>query len=406
MRIGIDARMILSPKKSSEIGVGHYTYQLIRHLLEIDKRNKYVLFFDSKVRRKDVKKFSNKKIKNVEIRYFPWSDYKKYLPGFYSKLMELLVLQKAKLDVLHVTSPDIRVPFSYKGKIICTFQNLSVYQWPDLFSRADRLKAKYNRRFMAKKSDLVIVASETGREECRKYFAMANKKIQMVQNGIDERFFEKENESAEMIDKYLARKYKIKKDYILFTGTIDPIKNITRLLEAFSEFKGQFIKQNNFFKYQLVISGKKGWLADKYRQLVRDFELERDVLFLGYVDGEDLKKLLSRAQFFVMPSLYESSGMTVLEAMACKTPCLVSEIDSLKEIADGAVEFVNPFDVRGLSLKMISLLENKKKRADLMKRGYKVARKYSWRKCARETLKVYKKLHKNNKVVKKKNKKD
>ena len=149
MRIGIDARMILSPKKSSEIGVGHYTYQLIRHLLEIDKRNKYVLFFDSKVRRKDVKKFSNKKIKNVEIRYFPWSDYKKYLPGFYSKLMELSILQKAKLDVLHVTSPDIRVPFSYRGKIICTFQNLSVYQWPDLFSRVDRLKAKYNRRFMA-----------------------------------------------------------------------------------------------------------------------------------------------------------------------------------------------------------------------------------------------------------------
>ncbi len=406
MRIGIDARMILSPKKSSEIGVGHYTYQLIRHLLEIDKRNKYVLFFDSKVRRKDVKKFSNKKIKNVEIRYFPWSDYKKYLPGFYSKLMELSILQKAKLDVLHVTSPDIRVPFSYRGKIICTFQNLSVYQWPDLFSRVDRLKAKYNRRFMAKKSNVAIVVSETGVSELKKHLKINGKKIQVIQNGIDERFFEKGKELPGTIDKYLARKYRIKKDYILFTGTIDPIKNITRLLEAFSEFKNQLIKQNNFFKYQLVISGKKGWLADKYRQFVKDLELERDVIFLGYVDGESLKKLLNRAQFFVMPSLYESSGMTVLEAMACKTPCLVSEIDSLKEVTKGAVEFVNPFDIRGLSLKMASLSENKKKKADLVKKGYRVAKRYSWKKCAKETLKVYKKLHKNDKGGKKKNKKD
>lgn len=396
MKIGIDARTILNPKKSSEIGVGHYTYQLILNLLKNDKKNKYVLFFDSKVRQKDLKKFSNKKIKNVEIRRFPWSDYKKYLSGVYCELMELSILNKAKLDVLHVMSPDNRVPLGYQGKMICTFHNLSVYQWPDLFSRGTRLKAKYNRKFMAKKADIVIAASETGCINLKRYLKIKAEKIKVIRNGVDERFFEKETVSNEKIDKYLVRKFKIKKEFILFTGTIDPIKNITRLLEAFKEFKNQFIQNNNFLRYQLVISGKKGWLSDKYNQLIRDLELERDVIFLGYVDGEDLKKLLSRAQFFVMPSLYESSGMTVLEAMACKTPCLISDIDSLREITQNTAEFVNPFDVYGLSLKMTSLLTDKKKKVDLAKRGFKIAKKYSWKKCVKETLKTYKELYQKN----------
>jgi glycosyltransferase involved in cell wall biosynthesis len=353
-----------------------------------------ILFFDSKVRKKDLKKFANKKIKNVKIKSFPWSDYKKYLPGVYCELMELAILKKAKLDVLHVTSPDIRVPLGYRGKVICTFHNLSVYQWPDLFSRGARLKAKYNRQFMAKKSDIAIAGLEAGRKDLKRYLKIKNEKIEVIENGVDQRFFETIKESDEKIDKYLATKFKIKKEYILFTGTIDPVKNITRLIEAFWDFKNQSIQNNNFLKYQLVISGKKGWLSDKYQQLIKDLELERDVIFSGYVDGEDLKKLFSRAHFFVMPSLYESSGMTVLEAMACKTPCLVSDLDSLREATGNIAEFTNPFDVYGLSLKMKSLAENEKRKAELIKKGYKIAKKYSWDKCAKNTLKIYKKLNK------------
>jgi glycosyltransferase involved in cell wall biosynthesis len=245
---------------------------------------------------------------------------------------------------------------------------------------------------MSRKADVAIVISETGRKDLLSNLKINKNKIQVIRNGIDERFFEKIKESNTITDEYLAKKYKIKKEYILFTGTIDPIKNIARLLEAFWQFKNQSIQNNNFLKYQLVISGKKGWLADKYIQLVKDFALERDVIFLGYIDGEDLKRLLSRAQFFVMPSLYESSGATVLEAMACRVPCLISDIDSLQEITEGVAEFVNPFDTFGFSLKMASLLDDKKRKAELAERGYQVAKKYSWNKRAIETLRVYKSL--------------
>ncbi len=189
MRIGIDARQILNPEKNPSIGVGHYTYQLIRNLLRIDNQNQYTLFFDYRVREKDVKKFSRS---NVKIKYFPWSDYKKYLPGAYSEILGLATLSRNNLDVLHVTSPDSRVPLGYRGKVVCTFQDLAVYKYPKLFSRPRRIKAIYNRRAMAKRADKIIAVSQNTKRDILENFGEAYKnKIKVIYNGVDERFFEK-----------------------------------------------------------------------------------------------------------------------------------------------------------------------------------------------------------------------
>jgi len=308
--------------------------------------------------------------------------------------MTLSIFNKANLDVLHVTSPDSRIPLKYQGKVVCTFRNLSVYYWPDLLSRADQSKAKYNRKIMVEKSDIIITASKIGCAELEKNLKIRKDKIRIIKNGIDEQYFKKSNEASAKIAKYLATRYKIKKEYILFVGTINPIKNIARLLEIFWQFKDWSIKNDNFLRYQLVISGKKGWLWDKYAQLIKDFVLERDVIFLGYVEEKDLKKILSQASLFIMPSLYESSGARVLAAMASGIPCLVSDIDFLKELTEGAVEFMNPFDVLGSASKLEALLKDEKRKADLIKRGRGVAKKYSWNKCAEETLKLYGRLRK------------
>ena len=113
MRIGIDARAILNPEKSAPSGVAHYVWHLIKNLLEIDRDNQYVLFFDFKVRDKDIKKFTQP---NVRIKFFPFSDYKKYMPGAYSEILGLATYLREKLDVLHMTSPLYRVPASLSGK--------------------------------------------------------------------------------------------------------------------------------------------------------------------------------------------------------------------------------------------------------------------------------------------------
>lgn len=386
MKIGIDARWILNPEKSDAIGVGHYTYQLIRHLLKIDQKNQYVLFFDYRAREKDVRKFSKP---NVKIKYFPWSDYKKYLPGAYSEFLGLATLSRNDLDVLHATSPDARVPLGYRGKVISTFQDLSVYQFPNLFPQSKRLKSRYNRKAMARRADKIIAVSENTKDDLKKLFNVNDKKIEVIKNGVDDRFFEMNNFDMGDLKEELKNKFKLDGNYILFIGTLEPIKNIARLLEAFKGFLDAQRKKGNQRKYQLAIGGKKGWLAGEYVQIAKDLGIIDEVRFLGYVDGDDLKKLLKGCEFFIMPSLYEGFGMSVLEAMASGTPCVVSDIAPLKEIAGDVVQYIDPVDVKGISDKMTEMIESKQLKEEMVGKGVEKAKQYSWIDCAGKVLRVY-----------------
>lgn len=389
MRIGIDARWILNPEKNPAIGVGHYTYQLIRHLLQIDHQNQYILFFDYRVREKDTRKFQKP---NVKIKYFPWSDYKKYLPGAYSEILGLSTLTGNNLDILHTTSPDARIPLGYYGKVVCTFQDLAVHKFPKLFPEFKKVKAKYNRQAMAKRADRIIAVSETTKKDIQKMFKQEEGKITVVKNGIDERFFE-ENSQEKNSWEMFKEKFKINEKYVLFIGTLEPIKNITRLLQAFKIFKSAIDKEGKnsvTSRYQLVLGGKRGWLGGEYLQIAKDLKLENDVRFLGYVEGDNLKDLFKNCEFFIMPSLYEGFGTTVLEAMACRVPCLVSDTPALKEVAGDKVSYFNPIDIFNISEKMKNIIKTKNNA--LIEGAYQRAKEFSWNKCAEETLRVYEKL--------------
>ena len=307
MRIGIDARAILNPEKSAPSGVAHYVWHLVKNILEIDSKNQYILFFDFKVRDKDVKKFTRP---NVKIKFFPFSDYKKYMPGAYSEILGLATYSREKMDLLHVTSPLYRVPASYRGKIVTTFYDFAPYRVPDLFPRLSAAKTKALYKFMAKKSDRIIAVSESTKKDAKELLGYPEKDIYVVLNGIDKRFFEDCSVPAEKIKK----DYKINGKYILFLGTLEPRKNLTRVLEGFARFKNSY---QGKFDYQLVVAGKRGWLFKEYFQQAEDLGIKEDVVFTGYVGGDDLKPLYCHAEFFVMPSLYEGFGQTIVEAMAC-----------------------------------------------------------------------------------------
>ncbi|HBB37239.1 MAG: Glycosyl transferase group 1 [Candidatus Moranbacteria bacterium GW2011_GWC1_45_18] len=379
MRIGIDARAILNPEKSAPSGVAHYVWHLVKNILEIDSENQYVLFFDFKVRDKDVKKFARP---NVKIKFFPFSDYKKYMPGAYSEILGLATYAREKLDVLHVTSPLYRVPATYRGKIITTFYDFAPYRVSELFPKISTARIKALYKFMAKKSDRIIAVSESTKKDAKEILGFPEKNISVVYNGIDKRFFEACSIPAEKIRK----DYGISGKYILFLGTLEPRKNLTRVLEGFSRFKNSFRGQ---FDHQLVVAGKRGWLFKEYFQQAEDLGINNDVIFTGYVGGDDLKPLYSHAEFFVMPSLYEGFGQTIVEAMACGTPCLVSRVASIPEIAGDAALYVNPHDTEGIGNAMEKLAGDKNLRDELVKKGKEQAKKFSWEKCARETLEVY-----------------
>jgi len=380
MRIGIDARAILNPEKIAPTGVANYVWQLVKNLLEIDKDNQYILFFDFKVQDKDVKRFTQP---NVKIKFFPFSDYKKYMPAAYSEILGMATFAREKMDVLHTTSPLFRVPTTYRGKIVTTFYDFAPYRVPELFPRLSNAKMKTLYSFAAKKSDRIITVSESTKKDAREFLGYPAEKITMIHNGIDKRFFEEGNYSRDD----LKKGYGILGKYILFLGTLEPRKNLSRVLDAFARFKRDY---KNAFDYQLVVAGKRGWLMEEYFQQAKDLGIEDEVVFTGYVGGDELKPLYVNAEFFVMPSLWEGFGQTIVEAMACGAPCLVSKVSSIPEIAGDAAYFVDPHDTDGIAKGMVELASNEDLREKLSAAGKEQAKKFSWSKCARETLEVYK----------------
>lgn len=378
MKIGIDARTILNPDKGEAIGVGHYTYQLIRYLLEIDQENEYVLFFDYRVREKDVAKFSKP---NVKIKFYPFSDYKKFLPGAYNEILGAATLAKENLDVVHTTSPMSRIPASYRGKTIVTINNVAAFKTPDAFPRLSVMKHKAVLKFMVSKADKVIAVSQSIKKDLKDALDCPEEKISVIYSGFDKRF--SENQSAQK-EKVMQKFGLENKKYILFLGTLEPAKNITRLLEAFKIFKEK--RQD----YKLVLAGKNGWLSAEYRQMVKDLEIEEDVVFTGYVVGDEIGSLFAQADFFILPSLYEGFGTTVLEAFASGTPAIVSNVSSIPEIAGEAAEFVNPLDAQNIADAMLKLAADENLKQSLREKGKKQVENFNWEKCARETLEVYK----------------
>ncbi|EKE20099.1 MAG: glycosyl transferase group 1 [uncultured bacterium] len=388
MRIGIDARSILNPEKGDAIGVGHYTYQLIRHLLKIDNENEYVLFFDFRVREKDVKKFA---LPNVKIKFYPFSDYKKYLPGAYNEILGTATLQKENLDVLHSMSALNRIPMSYGGKTVVTFHDMSMFTIPQYLPAVKRTKNIAIARMMGKKADRVVAVSNSIKNELQKFLNVAEEKVSVIYSGLDSRFF---HESKIDASKMLG-KFDITKKYILFLGTLEPSKNIARLLEAFAKFKAlQKQKNSGKFEYQLVLAGKRGWLSKEYLHIIKDLGLVKDVVFTGYIIGDELVPLFQGAEFFVMPSLYEGFGMTALEAFATNTPAILGEVSSLPEIAEDAALFVNPLDVNEITSAMTEFTTNKDLRESYAQKGLEQAKKFDWDKTANEILEIYKSFKK------------
>ncbi|OIP79926.1 MAG: hypothetical protein COT39_04260 [Parcubacteria group bacterium CG08_land_8_20_14_0_20_48_21] len=376
MRIGIDARTILNPAKGEAAGTGHYTYQLIRNLLDIDSGNQYVLFFDWRARHRDMEKFSRE---NVKICYFPFSHYKKYLPIAYMHLLTSVVLAREKLDVYH--SPAGSVPLSYSGKTVVTIDNLAIFKHPDLFPKYERVRARM-RPYIARKADAIIAVTEATKKDIMDVHAISEEKITVISHGLDKRFFEgcQEKEADDILQTYA-----IVTPYLFFLGTLEPTKNLSRLLEGFARAKDH----QGLRDLKLVIGGKDGWMADEYRRFINDHQLKDDVQFIGYVPPDHLNALFHRAHAFVFPSIYESFGMVILEAMANKTPVLISNTTSLVETACACAHTVDPYDVAAITQGIIAICTNNTLRDALIVNGYERAKKFDWKETARKTLEMY-----------------
>jgi glycosyltransferase involved in cell wall biosynthesis len=378
MKIGIDCRYILNTKHGELAGVGHYTYFLIKYLLEIDQENEYILFFYNK--KIQCEEFTQQK--NIKCIYFPGLENLAKIPLLYRHIFVPYILKKYKLDVYH--NPAFVIPLFYFGKSVITIHDLASYKKPSWFP-SDNF---FNKRILIPssiyKAKKIIVVSENTRNDLIQMFKVNPQKVKVILEGVED------YNKIEIDETKIGKRFKFNEPYFLFISTLEPRKNIGRLIEAFD----MFLKENNDKNYKLVLAGKKGWKYESIFEKIKNLGLEDKVIYLGYVSLEEKIYLLKNSLTFVFPSLYEGFGLPILEAMNLGVPIITSNIASIPELVIDNAILVDPKKTDSIKKAMLKMVKDKDLRERLSQKGKGIAANFTWQETARRTLSLYEKLNK------------
>ncbi|WP_025742485.1 glycosyltransferase family 4 protein [Aquimarina pacifica] len=284
-------------------------------------------------------------------------------------------LKRKECDLYH--TPNYVLPRFWKLPSIVTIHDLITLDYPDLCKNQSVVYFNLLMRSTLKKAKKIITVSNTVKLDIIRHFGVNEEKIKVIHLGIDPIFKKTENSD-------IASKYKLPEKYILFVGTIEGKKNLTRLLQAYKK-----LLQQDKITHKLVIVGKLGWKYKSMYQVIKEFDLEQQILFTGYVPKEDLPVLYSFADVFVFPSIYEGFGIPPLEAMACEVPVLVSREGASPEICGSACIKVDPYNIDDIANGIEILIHDEELRKKNIALSKEWVKQYSWEKTAKETIKVY-----------------
>src|SRR3989344_7584373 len=361
-----------------KVGVGRFEVELLRELLKIDKKNIYKIY-TTRAPAFDLPLES----KNWHYRtcrfYRLWSQLS--LP-FY------LLIDNPKPDVFF--APIHYAPRFCPSPAVLGIMDLSFLFFPEIFKKKDLFKLENWTSYSIKKAKKIIAISKSTRDDIIEKYRIEAKKIEVVYPGIKlNENLKMKNEELKFQISNLKKKYGVEEDYILYVGTLQPRKNLVRLIEAFISVNSRQQTVNGNKKLKLVIAGKKGWMYEEIFKKVKELNLEKEVVFTGYVPDEELPILYKGAKCFALVSLYEGFGFPVLEAMSMGVPVVCSNSSSLPEVAGEAAILVDPKnveDIRGGIEKILGMSDEEIER--LRSQGIKQASKFTWEKTARQTLEI------------------
>ncbi|MFN3476623.1 MAG: glycosyltransferase family 4 protein [Candidatus Methylomirabilales bacterium] len=289
-----------------------------------------------------------------------------------------------RIDVFHGLDQSGIPLFLKKGKYVVTLHDVITLTLPRAFPLKRRLVLTAALSRIRRQADRVIVPSEAAGEDVVRYLKVDRGKIIVIPWGCEQRF--QASGDRKRLEK-VRRRYGLPDRYALFLGTLEPRKNVTTLVKAFSLLTTK-LDQN----LKLVITGDRGWGYEGLFKTIEALGLHDHVLFTGFVNDEDLPDLYRGALLFVYPSLYEGFGLPILEAMASGVPVIASNTSSMPEVAEDAAILVDPHDPEALASAMAMVLTNEELREELRQKGIARARRFSWEAVARKTLEVYQAL--------------
>jgi len=372
MLIAVDAAPLGEQKKT---GIAQYAGNILEELSKYDSNNRFLLFgvtSDSKMLDFGRPKFVTKE---MPFRLLPSSHWYIWTLWYYSGFS--LELKVYKPDLFISTYPSI--PPLINCPSIVIIYDLT----PLVLKDAHRLDFKVRFRLQVtnavKRSSRIVTISQSTKNEIVSYFGINPQKVDVISPGFDNKLFGIEQD-LEYIDEIKSR-FGIGGEYILYVGTLEPKKNINRLIDAFCQLK----KQKGISE-KLVIAGKSGWNDKKIFQKFKSSGFEKEIIYSGYVSYMELHLLMSGAEVFVFPSLHEGFGMPPLEAMACGTPVIASNRSSLPEVVGDAGILVDPYSVNAIADAIYRVISDADLRKDMRQKGLQRAKLFTWEKSAKQLL--------------------
>jgi len=369
MLIGIDASRALRARRT---GTENYSLQLIRHLLALASGHRFRLYCDQPL--PDALQDLGT-VGQTEIRVIPF-------PRLWTHLRLSAEVMANPPDVLFV--PSHVLPLLHPRRSVVTVHDLGYTAFPEAHRRFNRWYLQASTRFSARTAGHVLADSQATKDDLVRHCGADPARVTVVYLGRDVALapvtdFARLSQVQERLG--IARSGYLR-PYVLYVGTLQPRKNLVRLIDAFARVRATEPD------LCLVLAGQRGWLSDPIFQRVAELGLQQHVLFPGFVPDDELPALLSGALVFAFPSLYEGFGFPVLEAQACGSPVLTSTTSSLPEVAGEAALLVDPMSIEAIAAGLLRLVTDPILREHLRSAGFANVQRFSWERCARETLLV------------------
>lgn len=365
-------------------GKGWYTYHLVHELLKLDHHNHYELYTDSAKNPFATQNEANAPTKqtgaapkNVTLKHIPAKGLKWHLNA-------LKELKAHPPDLFFAPTSYIIPSLAPKTlKVVITVHDLVAFLYPQNHNLKAVVIERLTLKKAVKKAASIFVVSQNTQKDLLERFRYPVEQIQTVSCAPSD--FYKEPVSAHELAQF-QEKFQLPQNFILAVGTLEPRKNFSNLIKSF------VIIKRKCPDYKLVIVGKKGWKYKQIEDTLKKYQLEKEVIFPGYLSDEDLKKVYTLATVFVFPSLYEGFGIPPLEAMSCGCPVVSSNVASLPEVIGDAGILVDPKNAHKMADSVVTLIENDQIRSMLIERGKRRAEKFNWHESAKTALEAFEKL--------------
>lgn len=368
---GFDISVLNHKQKT---GIGVYVYELLSNILKVNKQDKFILFAFSTLDNAEYfqnlpfMKNPNVKLKIVKV---PSKSFRILFALWQKFNWPKIEFFTGKLDLFH--SFNWYFPPTQNTKNIATIFDMTPIIFPQLHQEKTLLLDKLRFKRIADKADQIIAISDCSKKDYLKYYP--GKQVEVINPASSEKFFKKINLKKQIT---VLKKFNLQKGYFLSVCTLEPRKNLEKLITA-------YLKTN--LDNKLVLVGTKGWKNDQLMDLISKYP--QKIIVTGFITDQELAVLYKNALCFIYPSLYEGFGIPVLEALSSNIPVITSNVSSLPEVGGDAVLYINPQKEVEIKDALLRISKDEKLRKELIKKGKVQARKFSWVKSAKQLNNIY-----------------